>query len=161
MEACPCDLGQDYKACCGRYHSGELPPTASALMRSRYSAFVLNDSQYIKKTMHGQALAEHNQGQRSSWGKKDTWQKLELIDSSCGTESYSEGSVEFKAYYERDGVVHVLHEKSQFVKIKGQWLYCSGEQVVPKIEQAVSGKVARNDPCPCASGKKYKKCCGG
>ncbi|WP_268036263.1 MULTISPECIES: SEC-C metal-binding domain-containing protein [Clostridium] len=21
-------------------------------------------------------------------------------------------------------------------------------------------KVGRNDPCPCESGKKYKKCCG-
>jgi preprotein translocase subunit SecA len=22
-------------------------------------------------------------------------------------------------------------------------------------------KIGRNDPCPCGSGKKYKKCCGG
>jgi preprotein translocase subunit SecA len=27
-------------------------------------------------------------------------------------------------------------------------------------QQAVSKKVGRNDPCPCGSGKKYKKCCG-
>jgi len=28
-------------------------------------------------------------------------------------------------------------------------------------KQAVSEKTAgRNDPCPCGSGKKYKKCCG-
>ena len=26
---------------------------------------------------------------------------------------------------------------------------------------AVKAKVGRNDPCPCGSGKKYKKCCGG
>ncbi|MBU1213526.1 MAG: SEC-C domain-containing protein, partial [Alphaproteobacteria bacterium] len=25
---------------------------------------------------------------------------------------------------------------------------------------AQSTKVGRNDPCPCGSGKKYKKCCG-
>ena len=25
---------------------------------------------------------------------------------------------------------------------------------------AVSNKIGRNDPCPCGSGKKYKKCCG-
>ena len=24
----------------------------------------------------------------------------------------------------------------------------------------MSEKVGRNDPCPCGSGKKYKKCCG-
>ena len=26
-------------------------------------------------------------------------------------------------------------------------------------KQASSTKVGRNDPCPCGSGKKYKKCC--
>ena len=29
-----------------------------------------------------------------------------------------------------------------------------------KTRIAVSNKVGRNDPCPCGSGKKYKKCCG-
>jgi preprotein translocase subunit SecA len=29
------------------------------------------------------------------------------------------------------------------------------------VQQVVRGdKVGRNDPCPCGSGKKYKKCCG-
>jgi preprotein translocase subunit SecA len=31
----------------------------------------------------------------------------------------------------------------------------------PAVQQVVRGdKVGRNDPCPCGSGKKYKKCCG-
>jgi hypothetical protein len=29
-----------------------------------------------------------------------------------------------------------------------------------KSKKAVSTKVGRNEPCPCGSGKKYKKCCG-
>jgi len=29
-----------------------------------------------------------------------------------------------------------------------------------KIENSQSGKIGRNDPCPCGSGKKYKKCHG-
>ncbi len=30
-----------------------------------------------------------------------------------------------------------------------------------KTEQrVVEDKIGRNDPCPCGSGKKYKKCCG-
>jgi uncharacterized protein YecA (UPF0149 family) len=29
---------------------------------------------------------------------------------------------------------------------------------IPIVEH--SPKVGRNDPCPCGSGKKYKKCCG-
>ena len=29
------------------------------------------------------------------------------------------------------------------------------------VQQVVRGeKIGRNDPCPCGSGKKYKKCCG-
>ena len=35
----------------------------------------------------------------------------------------------------------------------------SGEKPKPKVI-AKSDKVGRNDPCPCGSGKKYKKCCG-
>jgi len=27
--------------------------------------------------------------------------------------------------------------------------------------KAQKGKIGRNDPCPCGSGKKYKKCCPG
>ena len=30
-----------------------------------------------------------------------------------------------------------------------------------KLEEFFSRKVGRNEPCPCGSGKKYKKCCGG
>lgn len=36
-------------------------------------------------------------------------------------------------------------------EIKDQWR---------KDGQAVSVKIGRNEPCPCGSGKKYKKCCG-
>jgi len=36
-----------------------------------------------------------------------------------------------------------------------------GEDGEPAVRQRVTGqKVGRNDPCPCGSGKKYKKCCG-
>ena len=32
----------------------------------------------------------------------------------------------------------------------------------PKTQQqVVMGKIGRNEPCPCGSGKKYKNCCGG
>ncbi|MGB5086652.1 MAG: SEC-C metal-binding domain-containing protein [Methylocystis silviterrae] len=32
--------------------------------------------------------------------------------------------------------------------------------VTPPTQSNFFGKAARNDPCPCGSGKKYKKCCG-
>jgi len=35
------------------------------------------------------------------------------------------------------------------------------KNIGPRVEQVVKGEGAgRNDPCPCGSGKKYKKCCG-
>ena len=34
------------------------------------------------------------------------------------------------------------------------------EPVKPEVAEYHAGpKVGRNDPCPCGSGKKYKKCC--
>jgi len=27
-------------------------------------------------------------------------------------------------------------------------------------ERRIGRKIGRNEPCPCGSGKKYKKCCG-
>jgi preprotein translocase subunit SecA len=36
----------------------------------------------------------------------------------------------------------------------------AGDEPAPKTEQRQSDKVGRNAPCPCGSGKKYKKCCG-
>lgn len=33
--------------------------------------------------------------------------------------------------------------------------------LLPRPAPATSTKVGRNEPCPCGSGRKYKKCCGG
>ena len=48
--ACPCGLGDDYDACCGRLHAGAPAPTAEALMRARYSAFAVGDAGYLLRT---------------------------------------------------------------------------------------------------------------
>ena len=50
--ACPCGLGDDYAACCGRLHGGAPAATAEALMRSRYSAFAVGDADYLLRTWH-------------------------------------------------------------------------------------------------------------
>ena len=52
---CPCGSGRTLQACCGRYHAGELAgqaPDAEALMRSRYSAFVLDRLDYLLASWH-------------------------------------------------------------------------------------------------------------
>jgi SEC-C motif-containing protein len=67
--------------------------------------------------------------------------------------------VRFAAQYRQDGVRLVHHERSTFRREDGQWVYVDGE-VDPKSPPRQVAKVGRNDPCPCGSGKKYKKCCG-
>ena len=71
------------------------------------------------------------------------WLKLELLH-------VSENTVEFRAFYLENKEIVLLHERSSFIKNDGVWEYAKGEFINSKIE--------RNEPCPCGSGKKYKKC---
>ncbi|MEU0390917.1 YchJ family protein [Streptomyces chartreusis] len=118
--SCPCGLPQAYEACCGRYHSGAAAPTAEALMRSRYSAFVKGDAGYLLRTWHP----------RTRPGTLDLdprmrWTGLEILDTSDGSAFHSGGTVEFRASY-RGGA---LHERSRFERVDGAWVYVDGEFV--------------------------------
>ncbi|MGY8718810.1 MAG: SEC-C metal-binding domain-containing protein [Verrucomicrobiia bacterium] len=52
-----------------------------------------------------------------------------------------------------------MHEKSEFELIDGNWIFSKTLREGPAPAKAAP-KIGRNDPCPCGSGKKYKKCCG-
>ena len=65
--------------------------------------------------------------------------------------------VEFRALYRSIAGMGVLHERSSFLCENGCWSYVDGELIEAGALQ--SGKTGRNEPCPCGSGKKYKKCC--
>ncbi|MGZ4958915.1 MAG: YchJ family protein [Methylomonas sp.] len=155
-ETCLCGSGQTYPECCGRYHSGELaPPTAEALMRSRFSAYARRDVDYL--------LASWDPGKRPATidFSKETaeWQKLEIIGTKKGGSKDNKGIVDFKAYYTQDGEDYFMHEISRFVKLGPRWLYLDG---VVKAAGKVSttSDTGKNAPCPCGSGKKFKRCCG-
>ena len=109
-------------------------------MRSRYEAFVKEDWEYIANTSTCQSIDELKNSPRIEW------LKLEVLGAY-------DDMVEFKAYYRDEGIIGILHEKSKFIKIDGMWKYESGE--------LYNSKVQRNEECPCGSGKKFKKCCGG
>lgn len=145
---CPCGSGKSLAACCGVYHGGAAAPTAEALMRSRYSAYVLRDSAYLRDTWH---LSTRPADLDIS--KDETpWQRLVIADLEKGGENDSEGVVEFAAYFQGGQ----LHERSRFIKEGGNWFYLDGEMLPPLKQE----KPGRNAPCPCGSGKKYKRCCG-
>ena len=52
-QLCPCGSALEYSLCCQRYLSGDqVAPDPSHLMRSRYTAFVIKDADYLIKTWH-------------------------------------------------------------------------------------------------------------
>lgn len=155
---CYCCSEKNYQACCEPYHLGTaLPSTPEQLMRSRYSAFSIKDMAYIEKTMREKALQVADLEQTEEWLNHINWKNLSVLKSESSKES--SGVVHFIAEYEENGQARRLEEISEFKKIAGKWYYVHGRQINPQQAQAKS-KIGRNDPCPCASGKKYKHCCG-
>jgi SEC-C motif-containing protein len=118
-------------------------------MRSRYSAHVLGRIDYLVDTWDA---PDADREAIARWAHESTWLGLEIVHAG-------EDVVEFRARY-RDprGVEHVHHERSRFRRRDGRWCYVDGVQVPA---QRTAANVGRNDPCPCGSGKKYKRCCGG
>ncbi|MEV5107237.1 YchJ family protein [Streptomyces massasporeus] len=117
--SCPCGLPQPYEACCGRFHSGgAAAPTAEALMRSRYCAFVKGDVAYLLRTWHPRTRPgrlELDPGMR--------WTGLEVLGTSDGSAFHTTGTVEFRASYGGGS----LHELSRFERVDGAWVYVDGE----------------------------------
>lgn len=153
---CPCDSNLDYSSCCEPFISGVLAaPTAEALMRSRYTAYTQDDNSYLLRTWHSDTRPTDNPG----YDDGTIWTGLKILRTEAGDADDSQGVVEFIASCERKGVASQLHETSHFSREDNQWLYIEGEGQQP--QRRAQAKVGRNEPCPCGSGKKYKKCCGG
>jgi SEC-C motif-containing protein len=155
MSTCPCNPQKLFKECCGPYLSGEaIPQTAETLMRSRYSAYVQKDHEYLLRTWHESSRpTEESLDMPSDFD----WTGLEILAMEEGGEKDEKGIVEFLAHYRTPKIVNSLHEKSRFVREGGRWFYVDGDTIA--AQPVTSVKVGRNEPCLCGSGEKYKKCC--
>jgi len=129
-------------------------------MRSRYTAYTLQNIDYLAATLSPGELQNFDKDGTALWARESTWMGLEIIETSVGSSEDKEGTVEFKARSRRNDVIQEHHEISRFQKIDGAWLYCGGKDVGPVQFRRDVPKTGRNEPCPCGSGKKYKKCCG-
>ena len=158
---CPCLSDLEYKDCCGLFHRGERDAaTAEELMRSRYSAYAMQEIDYLIETTSPSQRKYHDRESLQTWAEDTKWKKLEIVETREGTSEDSKGHVEFIAYYEENKKDKIHHELSLFKKIKGKWYYHNGRMLANQTMIREQPKVGRNDPCPCGSGKKYKKCCG-
>ncbi|MCL2382092.1 MAG: YchJ family protein [Treponema sp.] len=160
MKPCPCNSSFAYGECCEPYITGARnAPTAEALMRSRYTAYVEQAIDYIIDTCIHDDDDKIDFKQTKNWSEKSKWLGLTILSTEKGGPDDTEGSVEFEASYEMEGLKDTHHENARFKKKDGRWLYDEGT-VVPKTMIRTGPKVGRNEPCPCGSGKKYKHCCG-
>jgi SEC-C motif domain protein len=117
---CPCESGKSYKTCCEPYHLGTPAPSAEALMRSRYTAYVLGLEAYLLRTWHPDtrpATLNLNEDQAIKW----LGLQIKQADTSGTT-----ATVHFVARYKVGGKAERLHELSQFVCIEHAWYYLHG-----------------------------------
>jgi SEC-C motif-containing protein len=160
-DLCPCGSGTATATCCLPYITRKAqPPTAEALMRARYSAYVLQEIDYVLDTHAPESREGVDRASTEAWSKNAVWRGLEIKDKVAGGPKDETGVVEFIARYDVKEQELSHHERSTFRKIDGAWLYADGEMVKAKPVRREEPKVGRNDPCPCGSSKKYKKCHG-
>ena len=160
-EACPCKSGKTFGECCGPLIGGTAKAeTAEALMRARYSSYVTGDIGFLKSSATKAVQEEFDEATSRAWSSASTWHGLEIIKTEGGQAGDSEGVVEFRALYTANDEFCNHHEVSKFVREGGEWKFSDGDLVGETPVVREEPKIGRNDPCPCGSGKKYKKCCG-
>jgi SEC-C motif-containing protein len=144
----------------GPYLRGEqAATTAEELMGARYAAYALHQVDFILGTQHPEKREDADREGTERWSRESEWLGFEILKTERGGPEDSDGLVEFAARYKLKGVTFTHRERAQFKKQEGTWYFWDGEQIAapPAHNDTVVG---RNDPCPCGSGKKYKKCCG-
>jgi len=148
-ELCVCGSGIKSGDCCMPIiHGRREAATAEQLMRSRYSAYVQADSEYLLHSWHvdtrPQSLVINS--------TELIWTDLTICRTRAGQPGDNKGEVEFIASYMQQGQDGQVHENSRFVFDNERWFYVDGDLIIDK-------KIGRNSPCSCGSGKKFKKCC--
>jgi SEC-C motif-containing protein len=150
QETCPCGQPIPLAACCGVLHMGQTAPTAEALMRSRYSAYVLGLVDYVVRTTVVVQQDELDVDGIREWSTQSQWLGLTVLEAQAAGHSDQHAWVTFEARWSDADGVHVHRERSAFVQTQGQWFF---------IDPYIAIKATRNDPCPCQRGAKFKKCC--
>ena len=157
-DECPCKSGKTFGECCGPVLSGEkAAESAEAVMRARYTAYVTEQIGYLKTSAVKAVQDEFDENASLAWSRAAQWHRLQIVRSE---ENGDRATVEFRAAYTANGEFCNHHEVSTFVREVDGWKFEDGELIGEKPVTREEPKVGRNDPCPCGSGKKFKKCCG-
>jgi SEC-C motif-containing protein len=159
MSNCHCGSELPFEQCCQSIINGAPAPTAEALMRARYSAYVVGDINFLNSSLAPDERHDFDLEQAKAWSENSKWLGLTIHAVKDGGEADQAGQVDFTASYEYQGGRQDHRELASFKRLDGVWHYTDGR--MRSHDPIVRGpKTGRNDPCPCESGKKYKKCCG-
>ncbi len=156
MALCPCGSERDFDECCRPIIEGTPALTAEALMRSRYTAFVKRALDHVERTHAPEVRDDFNRAEAERLAEECEWRSLEI---SSATETGDTAEVGFVMRFRREQQEVTKAALARFRRENGQWLYVSSNLDSHHTQLRVT-KVGRNDPCPCNSGKKAKKCCG-
>jgi SEC-C motif-containing protein len=129
-------------------------------MRSRYTAYVRHEYAHLERSLSKEQRADFNPSDARRWAESSEWLGLTINQTTGGGPDDAEGTVAFTARFRTDGRNHDHVEVARFTREEGRWVY-DGQEVIsrPPVRRETP-KIGRNDPCPCGSGRKYKKCCG-
>ncbi len=120
MKSCPCGHINSYQLCCMPLHKGEImADNPEQLMRSRYSAYVMQEIDYLLSTTHPRMRYLHARVDIENWATANSWERLEIITTLKNT-------VEFKAYFRHKNKLHIHHEISDFELENDRWYYVTG-----------------------------------
>lgn len=147
---CPCGSKIPFAICCEPILKNHAKAkTAEQLMRSRYTAFTMDENTYLLTSWAKETRPE-------KMDTKETpvqWLGLEVASTEDGGETDDKGTVDFIAHFIVTSRFCHLREKSRFVKEDNKWFYLDG------VSESSTEKIPRNAPCPCGSEKKFKRCC--
>jgi SEC-C motif-containing protein len=154
---CPCGSGRPFLHCCEPAIEGAVPAaTAEALMRSRYTAFVLERTDYLVMSTHPDHRTGLDAEEIRQQTATTTWLGLHIDHTRGGAIQDDSGEVLFHADFFADGRLAALSERSRFRREGGLWYYCDGE--IDLVESRI--ELGPGDPCPCGSGREFDHCCG-
>lgn len=156
MTLCPCCSTRNFDDCCGPIIQGTaIAATAETLMRSRYTAFVIRKLDHVERTHAPEVYHDFNRAEAERLAEECEWRGLEIRKShEVGDTAEIEYVLKFRRKQQNIAKVAL----SRFRRDNGQWLFV-GSDTNPSVPPLRVSKIGRNDPCPCNSGKKAKKCC--
>ncbi len=127
---CYCASNLKFSECCLPIILGQKnASTAEELMRSRYSAYVIKNFDYLKESLDPEKYSSFNKIALIQSSKNIKWLKLEILETFAGKENDELGEVIFIAYFKllSTNKKYKHHEHSYFKKINGKWFFVYGD----------------------------------